>query len=72
MAKKRAKRGKVRIQYVRYVRRQDGSLGWRVAHERELIRGWAAEVIGEREVRVAGRVWRSGKRMGEMNGLICC
>lgn len=29
-------------------------------------------MIGDKEVRVAGRVWRSGKRMGEINGLAFC
>jgi hypothetical protein len=51
------------------VRRQDGSAGWRRAHDNEPINGCAAEVIGDIEVRVDGRVWELGNRMGEMNGL---
>ena len=62
-------RGKTRIQYVRYVRRQEVSEGWRVAQVREWIRGWAGAVIGEMEARVLGRVVLFGKRMGEVNGL---
>lgn len=70
IAKKRAKRGKARIQYVIYVRRQDGSEGWRRAHEREFIKGCAAEVIGDIDVRADGRVWELGKRIGDMKGLL--
>ncbi len=51
------------------MRAQDGSPGCMVAQEREVIRGCAADVSGAREVRVGGRVSRSGKRMGEMKGL---
>ena len=52
------------------MRRQDGSCGWRVAHDREVIRGCAGEVIGTRAERLAGRVWRGGGNMiGEMKGL---
>jgi len=54
------------------VRRQEGSVGWRVAQVRDVIKGWAGEVMGEREVRVLGRVVLFGKRMGEMNGLCGC
>lgn len=39
---------------------------------REVIRGWAGEVMGEIEERVLGRVVLVGKRMGEMNGLVSC
>jgi hypothetical protein len=51
------------------VRRQDGSAGWSSAHDSEPISGCAAEVIGDIEVRVDGRVWELGNRMGEMKGL---
>lgn len=51
------------------MRRQDGSAGWRRAHDSELINGCAAEVIGDMEARVDGRVWELGNRMGEMKGL---
>lgn len=51
------------------MRRQDGSAGWRRAHDSEPISGWAAEVIGDIEARVGGRVWEFGNRMGEMKGL---
>lgn len=39
------------------------------AQEREVISGWAAEVIGDMDWRVGGRVCASGKRIGEMKGL---
>lgn len=51
------------------MRRQEGSVGWRRAHDSEVISGCAADVIGDIEVRVGGRVWEFGNRMGEMNGL---
>ena len=48
----------------------DGSLGWRRAQERDLIAGWAEEVIGERCVTDRGRVLvAEGKRIGDMKGL---
>lgn len=67
--KKRVRVGKTRIQYVRYVLRQDGSEGWSVAQVRDVISGWAGEVIGDIAERVAGRVVLFGKRIGDMNGL---
>lgn len=48
---------------------QDGSCGWRRAHEREVMEGWAPEVMGPMVVRAAGRVGLVGKRIGEMKGL---
>ena len=69
MANMRVMGGKTRIQYVRYVRRQEVSEGWSVAHVKEWIRGWAGAVIGEMEARLLGRVVLFGKRMGEVNGL---
>lgn len=69
MPKNRARDGNTLIQYVIYVRRQEGSSGWRRAQDREVIRGCAAEVIGLIEVRVGGRVSDFGKRIGETNGL---
>jgi hypothetical protein len=51
------------------VRRQDGSEGWRAAHEREVIKGCAGEMMGEIAERVLGSVVLFGKRMGEMKGL---
>lgn len=36
---------------------------------RDVIRGWAGEVIGDIAERVAGRVVLLGKRIGEVNGL---
>jgi hypothetical protein len=51
------------------VRRQEGSLGWRVAQEREVMRGCAVEVSGATAERVDGRVSLSGKRMGDVKGL---
>lgn len=52
------------------VRRQEGSCGWSRAQEREEIRGWAGDVTGEMEVKVGGRVFCVGKRIGEVNGLL--
>ena len=69
MAKKRARGGKTRIQYVRLVRRHDGSSGWRSAQEREVIRGCAADVMGDMGLRLDGRVSELGNRIGEMKGL---
>ena len=52
------------------MRRQDGSLGCRKAHDRDGIDGWADDVTGEIDVREEGRVWLAdGKRRGEMKGL---
>lgn len=69
MANMRVTRGNTLIQYVRYVRRQDVSEGWRVAQVREWIKGCAGEVKGEMEARLLGRVVLLGKRIGEVNGL---
>jgi hypothetical protein len=52
------------------VRRQEGSDGWRVAQVRDVISGWAGEVIGDIVERVAGRVVLFGKRIGDVNGLL--
>ena len=53
-----------------YVRRQEGSEGWRSAQEREWMEGCAGEVMGAMERRVEGRVVdMSGKRIGETKGL---
>ena len=49
--------------------RQEGVEGWRVAQERKVWEGWAGEVMGDSWVRVWGRVWVVGKRMGDMKGL---
>lgn len=52
------------------MRLQDGSAGWRVAHESEVMRGWAPEVMGEMAVREEGRMSSFlGKRVGEMKAL---
>lgn len=67
--KNRVRGGKTRIQYVRYVLRQEGSEGWRVAQVRDVISGWAGEVIGDIAESVAGRVVLFGKRIGEVKGL---
>lgn len=68
--RKRVSGGKERIQKVRKVREQDGSSGWRVAHEREVMSGCAPEVSGEMVVRVEGRTSSLlGKRVGEMKAL---
>lgn len=57
-------------QKVRKVRLQDGSAGWRVAHESEVMRGWAPEVMGEMAVREEGRMSSFlGKRVGETKAL---
>ena len=48
------------------MRRHEGSDGWRVAHERLVIRGWAGDVRGATALREAGRVSWSGKSVGEM------
>ena len=48
----------------------DGSLGWRRAQERDLIAGWAEEVIGARCEIERGKVLvAEGKRIGDTNGL---
>lgn len=54
------------------MRRQEGSEGWRVAQERDVMSGCAGEVIGDRDVRFVGRIWRPGNIMGEMKGLQTC
>jgi hypothetical protein len=70
MRRRRVMGGKERSQKVRKVRVQEGSEGWRVAQEREVMSGWAPEVMGAIAVREAGRVSSlSGKRVGEMNDL---
>jgi hypothetical protein len=68
--RRRVSGGKERSQKVRKVRLQDGSEGWSVAHESEVISGWAGDVIGEMAVREGGRVSSfRGKRVGEMKAL---
>ena len=63
--------GKERSQKVRKVREQDGSEGWRVAQERDVISGWAPEVTGEMAERAAGRMSSlAGKRVGETKALV--
>lgn len=52
------------------MRRQEGSEGWRVAHVRDVIRGWAGEVMGEIPLRDCGRVGLLGKRIGDTKGLV--
>jgi len=48
----------------------EGSEGCSVAHDRELMRGWALDVRGAIAARPTGRVSSfSGKRVGEMNAL---
>lgn len=54
---------------MRYVLAQDGSFGWRRAHEREVIKGWATSVIGAVDRSVVGKVFLLGNKIGEMNGL---
>lgn len=54
---------------MRYVLAQDGSFGWRRAHEREVINGCAADVIGDVDWSVGGRVFLFGNKIGEMKGL---
>lgn len=69
MVKKRAIGGKERRKKVRYVRRQDGSCGWRTAQERFTVRAWAGETIGDIAVSEAGSwAFLLGKRMGDMKG----
>lgn len=52
------------------MRRQKGEVGWRRAQEREVMEGWAGEVIGAMGLRVDGRgEGLLGKRMGEVKGL---
>ncbi len=65
-----ARAGKTVRVWVRNVRVQDGSCGWRRAQEREVMDGWAAEVMGAMAVRAGGRVGLVGKRMGEMKALL--
>lgn len=64
-----ARVGKTVRMWVRKVRVQEGSCGWRRAQDREVMDGWAAEVMGAMAVRAAGRVGLVGKRMGEMKEL---
>jgi len=40
-----------------------------MAQVRDVIKGWAGEVIGETLERVVGRVVLFGKSMGDTNGL---
>ena len=54
------------------MRVQEGSEGWRMAQDRDVINGWAGEVIGEIFWRLGGRVVLLGKRMGETNFLGVC
>jgi hypothetical protein len=51
---------------------QEGSEGWRVAQVREVIKGWAGEVMGEIVLSVGERVGVLGKSVGEMKGLVVC
>lgn len=68
--KKRAVEGKAARKYLRYVRAQEGSPGWRSAQEVCWIPGWAGDVIGEIVWRDGGRGWvADGKRIGDVNGL---
>lgn len=47
--------------------------GWRSAHERLEMDGWAGAVIEEMDFRDDGRVLGfAGCRIGEMNGLLLC
>ena len=49
---------------------QDGSEGWRVAQESDVISGCAPELRGEMALNPAGRVSSLfGNSVGEMNGL---
>jgi hypothetical protein len=69
-SRKRVSGGKERSQKVRNVRVHEGSEGWSVAQERELMRGWAPEVRGAMALRLDGRMSSlSGKRVGEMKAL---
>jgi hypothetical protein len=62
--------GKERSQKVRNVRVQEGSAGCRVAQEREVMSGWADEVIGEMGASEAGRMSSFvGNRTGGMKAL---
>ena len=63
--KKRATEGKLRRKYLRYVRVQLGSLGWRTAQLVCVISGWAEEVSGLIRASEGGRVSLPGNRMGE-------
>ena len=51
------------------MRRHDGSAGWSVAHESDVMSGWAVEVSGATAAREAGKVSLFGKRVGDMYGL---
>jgi hypothetical protein len=66
---KRPRRGNERTQKVRYVRRQEGSEGCRVAQLSDVMMGWAREVSGATAARAAGKVFSSVKSVGETNGL---
>lgn len=66
--KKRATFGKAWIQYCRYVRKQEGSWGWRRAHESDLMAGCAGEVMGDMAARLLESVSWFGKRMGDTKG----
>lgn len=62
--------GKERSQKVRRVRVQEGSEGWRVAQEREVMRGCALDVRGDMAARDGGRTSSFlGYRIGDINGL---
>lgn len=62
--------GKDRSQKVRKVREQDGSEGWSVAHESDVMSGCALEVSGATAESVTGRISSLlGKRVGEIYGL---
>ena len=52
-----------------YVVRQEGSDGWVSAQWRRVWRGWAVDVIGEREVSGGGGSVEEGFRMGGVNFL---
>ena len=58
---------------MRKVRVQEGSEGWRVAQEREVMSGWAPDETGAMGAREAGRMSSLlGKRVGGMKALIYC
>lgn len=52
------------------MRRQEGSEGCRIAHVRDVISGWAGEVMGEMLLRDCGREGLLGKRIGDTKGLV--
>ena len=49
--------------------RQEGSNGWVSAQWRRVCRGWAADVIGVRELSGGGRVMEGGCIIGDVNFL---